>query len=116
MYAIIQVHLDEVVDSCNCHCHPFAACTVDVTVCFSRQTVSRASHAILHSRHPVDCLLPNRPVGPILSRIRAVGILPATAIPKRLLCFHGICLSLKYFLSINLPASCLSMKSSTHVP
>ena len=33
-----------------------------------------------------------------------------------LLCCHKIFLSLRCFPSINLPASCLSMKSATHVP
>ena len=39
----------------------------------------RASSAILHSRHPADCILP------ILVRKLAVGVIPATAIPNRLL-------------------------------
>ena len=69
----------------------------------------RASRAILHSRHPADCILP------ILVRKLAVGVCPATAIPNRLLRRHGIFLSLRYFPSITLPASCLSMKSATHV-
>jgi len=49
------------VQSCNCHCHPFAACTVEVTICFNRQIVSALtwnSRALLHSRHPADCILP----------------------------------------------------------
>ena len=40
MHAVIQVPLDGVVGSCNCRRHPFVICTVDVTACFSRQTVS----------------------------------------------------------------------------
>jgi len=40
MHAITQVPTDEVVGSRNCRCYPFAACTVEVTVYFSRQTVS----------------------------------------------------------------------------
>jgi len=36
--------------------------------------------------------------------------------PKRLLRLHGIYLSLKCFPSLNSPASCLSMKSTTNVP
>jgi len=70
----------------------------------------QASRAILHSRHPADCILP------ILVKRLAVGVFPATAIPNRLLCFHGVFVSLKYFPSINFPASCLSVKSATHVP
>jgi len=70
----------------------------------------RASRAILHSRRPADCILP------ILVRKLAVGVFPATAIPNRLLRCHGIFLSLRYFPSINLPASYLNMKSATHVP
>jgi len=70
----------------------------------------RASRAILHSRHPADCILP------ILVRKLVVGVFPATAIPNRLLRFHGFFLSLKYFPSIKFPASCLSMKSAAHVP
>ena len=33
-------NLQDYVGSRNCHCHSFAACTVDVTVCFGHQTVS----------------------------------------------------------------------------
>jgi len=40
VHAVIQVPPDGVVGSRDCRCHSFAACTVDVTVCFSRQTVS----------------------------------------------------------------------------
>jgi len=36
----MQVPPDGVVGSCNFCCHSFAACTVDVTVCFICQTVS----------------------------------------------------------------------------
>ena len=43
MHAVIQVPPDEVVGSRNCWCYYFAACTVDVTVCFGRQTVSAPS-------------------------------------------------------------------------
>ena len=72
--------------------------------------VPHIRHAILHSRHPADCILP------ILVSELAVGVFPATAIPNRLLLCHGIFWSFRYFPSINLPASCLSMKSATHVP
>ena len=41
-----------------------------------------ASHAVLNSRHPVDCILP------ILDRKLAVGVFPATAISNRLLRFR----------------------------
>jgi len=64
----------------------------------------------LPSHHHAHCILP------ILVRKVVVGVFPATAIPKRLLRFHRICLSLKYFPSINFPASCLSVKSAIHVP
>ena len=37
VHAVIQVPPDGVVGSRNCRCHSFAACTVDVTVCFLRQ-------------------------------------------------------------------------------
>ena len=40
VHAVIQVPPDGVVGSRNCHCHSFAACTVDMTVCFGCQTVS----------------------------------------------------------------------------
>jgi len=69
----------------------------------------RASRTILHSRHPADCILP------ISVRKLAVVVFPATVIPNCLLRRHGIFWSLRYFLSISLPASCLSMKSATHV-
>ena len=59
--------------------------------------------------HPADCVLP------ILVSWLEIRVIPATAIPKRLLRLHGICLSLKYLPSINFPASCLGMKSATHV-
>ena len=70
----------------------------------------RASRFLLHSRHPAGCVLP------IFVRKPAVGVISATRIPKRLRRFHGICSSLKYYPSINFPASCLSIKSDTHVP
>ena len=81
VHAVVQVPPDGVVGSCDCRCHSFAACTVDVTVCFSRRTVSvlraspGASHVILYSRHPAYCILP------ILVRKLAFGVFPATAIP-----------------------------------
>jgi len=34
MHAVIQEPPDGVVGSRNCRCHPFAVCTIDVTVCF----------------------------------------------------------------------------------
>jgi len=40
VHAVIQVPPDGVVGSSNCRCHSFAACTVDVTLCFGHQTVS----------------------------------------------------------------------------
>ena len=40
MHAVIHVPLDGVVGSRNCCCNPFAACTIDVTICFIRQTVN----------------------------------------------------------------------------
>ena len=61
-------------------------------------------------KRPADGILP------ILVRKLAVGVVPATAIPNRLLPFHGFLLFLKYFPGTNLPASCFSMKSATHVP
>ena len=101
------------------------------------------SCAILHSRHPADCILP------VLVKKLAVGLIPAISIYKHLLrldvglficrfssmrlhfdqkrhcscCFlfrsssiaSGILLSLKYCPSIDFPASCLSMKSAAHV-
>ena len=71
----------------------------------------QASRAILHNRHPADCILP------ILVRKLAFGVFHATTIPNRLLRCHRIFLSLRYFPSMNLSASCLSMKSaSMYVP
>ena len=110
VHAVIQEHPDGVVGSRNCRCYSFAACTADVTGYLSRQTAVLspwAFGAILHSRHSADCILP------ILIKKLAVGVFPATAIPNRLLRLHGILLSLKYFPSISLPASCLSMKYAT---
>ena len=49
MHPITQVPPNEVVDSCNCCCHLFGACTVDVTVCFSHQAVSPLNTGL--SRH-----------------------------------------------------------------
>jgi len=40
MYAVMQVPQNAVVGSRNCRFPSFSACTVNVTVCFSRQTVS----------------------------------------------------------------------------
>jgi len=77
----------------------------------------RAPRAILHSRHPVDYILP------IFNRVSwlAVGVIPATLISKRLLCpMKFVSPVLRYFSSTNFPVSCLSMirgmKSATHVP
>ena len=72
----------------------------------------KASRTFLHSRHPADCILP------IVATWLAGGVIlsPATAIPRRLLCLHGICLSLKHLPCVNFPACCLSIKSATHVP
>ena len=74
-------------------------------VSFARPSVlsPRASRAILHSRHPADCILH------IWVQKLAVVVFPDTTIPNRLLRRHGIFLSLRYLTSINLPASCLSM-------
>jgi len=45
VHAVIQMPADGVVGSHKCRCHSFTACTVDVTVCFSRQTVTwQCSH------------------------------------------------------------------------
>ena len=68
----------------------------------------RVFHAILHSRHPADCILP------ILVRKLTVGVIPATAIHNRLLHFPGIFLSLRYFPSINLPASSINLPASCY--
>ena len=65
------------------------------------------SHATLHSQNPADC-----GIWLILITKVAVGVIPATAILKHLLRFHGIVSSLKDFPSINFPASCPSMKSN----
>jgi len=85
MHAVIQVPPDGVVGSHNCRCHLFAACIVDVTVCFSSQTVSALTSGLLrYSAHPADCIFS------ILVRKVVVGKFPATAIPNSRLCFHGI--------------------------
>jgi len=97
----------------NCRCHSFAACTVDVTVCFVSALTSGFSH---YSAKPTPCWLHLAYLVKILVSKAAVGVFPATAILNRLLRFHEIFLSLKYFPKINLPASCLSMKSAAHVP
>jgi len=56
VHAVIQVPPDGVVGSCNYRCHPFAACTVDVTVCFSRQTVSALTLGLSrYSAQPTPC-------------------------------------------------------------
>ena len=82
MHTVIQVPLDAVVGSRNGCCHPFEACTVDVTAHSSRQTVS-ALTPILYSQHPANCILP------ILVRKLAATVIPATTSPS-LLRFHGI--------------------------
>jgi len=113
MHAVIQVPLDWVVGSHNCRCHPFAACIVDVNLCFNWQTVSALTSGFSHYfAQPTPYWLHLA----YLVKWLAVGIIPATTIPKRLLRLHEICLSFKYFPSINFPAFCLSMKSATHVP
>jgi len=48
MHNVIQVPLDGAVGSHNCRCHPVVACTVDVNVCFSRQTVSTLTWGLSH--------------------------------------------------------------------
>jgi len=58
VHAVIQVPPNGVVGSRNCRFHPFAACTVDVIVCFSRQTVSAfASGLSIYSAQPTPCWL-----------------------------------------------------------
>ena len=58
MHAVIQVHPAGVVGGRNCHCHSFAACAVDVTVCFSRQTVSALTSGLSrYFAQPTPCLL-----------------------------------------------------------
>ena len=58
MHAVIQVPPDGVVGSRNCRCHSFVACTVDVTVCFSRQTVSALTLGLTrYSAQPTPCRL-----------------------------------------------------------
>jgi len=78
-------------------------------VSFARPSVlsPRASRAILHSRHPADCILP------ILVRKLAVGVFPATAIPNRLLRCHGIFLSLKYFPDLGGAAIWAALRTKT---
>ena len=60
VHAVIQVPADGVVGCCNCCCHSFAACTVDVTV-FSRQTVSALTSGLSRSEENnfSECLAPN---------------------------------------------------------
>jgi len=56
VHTVIQVPLDAVVGSRNCCCHSFAACTVDVTMCFIRQTVSALTSGLSHySAQPTPC-------------------------------------------------------------
>jgi len=56
MQTVIQVPSDGAVGSRNCHCHPVEACTVDVTVCFNRQTVSALTLGLLcYSAQPTPC-------------------------------------------------------------
>ena len=56
VHAIIQVPPDGVVGSRNCCCHSFAACTVDVTVCFIRQTVNALTSGLSrYSAQPTPC-------------------------------------------------------------
>jgi len=56
VHAVIQVPPDGVVGSRNCHCHSFAACTVDVTVCFIRQTVSALTSGLSrYFAQPTPC-------------------------------------------------------------
>jgi len=40
MHAVVQMPPDEVAGSRDCVCHSFAACTVNITVCFSCQIVN----------------------------------------------------------------------------
>ena len=56
VHAVIQVPPDGVVGSLNCCCHSFAACTVDVTVCFIRQTVSALTSGLSrYFAQPTPC-------------------------------------------------------------
>ena len=58
IHAVLQVPLDGVVGRYNICCHFFAASTVDVTVCFSRQTVNALTSGLLrYSAHPPPCWL-----------------------------------------------------------
>jgi len=48
MHAVIQVPPDGVVGSRNYCCHSSAACALDLTVCFNRQTVSALTWGMSH--------------------------------------------------------------------
>jgi len=73
VHTVIQVPPDGVMGPRDCCCHSFAACIVDVTVCFIRRTVSALTSGLSrYSAHPADCILP------ILVRKLAVGVFPAT--------------------------------------
>jgi len=70
----------------------------------------RAFGAILHSRHPADCILP------ILVRKLAVNVFPATAIPNRLLRFQ---VSWGFLVVQILPQhepSCILFQHEVHYP
>jgi len=56
VHAVIQVPPDGVVGSRNCCCHSFAACTVEMTVSFIRQTVSALISGLSrYSAQPTPC-------------------------------------------------------------
>jgi len=113
VHAVIQVPPDGVVGSRNYCCHSFAACTVDVTVCFICQTVSALTSGL--SRYFAQ-------LTPCWLHLAYFGQKTGC---WRISCHHHPqsspsppwdFLSVRYFPSMNLSASCLSMKSATHVP
>ena len=104
VHAVIQVPPDGVVGSRRCRCHPFAVCTVDVTECFSRQTVSALTSGLLCSSAKLT---------PSWSHVaKNFGLLAG--------CWHISCHCHPQMspspLCIYLPASCFSVKSVPHVP
>ena len=91
-----------------------ALLTHSVTVCFIRQTVSAFTSGLSHySAQLTPCWLHLVYFG---QKTGCWRISRACHRHPHLLRCHRIFLSIRSFPSINLPASCLSMKSATHVP
>ena len=82
VHAVEQMLPNRVVGSCNCFCHTFTTCAIDVPMRFIRQFLSAIAAGLPRSFAKLaSCCWQ---LAYFLSQL-PVGVTPATAIPNRLL-------------------------------